>query len=369
MDNLLNKSNINDSKLKSFYLKRVATEISALSEPCYYPKLKKDYFDLLHICKLTDKDVKDYVKSFYKGTPASNWLLHKDPITNLNIFLMYYFLKKKDMKSYRNLMIYYFIRIYTNLINKQIKTCSKDAFKYALNNLSKNHLFYREKNISKTIFFMAKIFQEKYKKGIEDKNVIVITKFITEARHRISQSIKSFATIYYDAVATGKGIKEPFEGNDDVGSFEYKKSLESSGEVVIRNIVDNVCIYRYVDKQSKYKAITLSHIDKSLADKIVLKFANLKYKQDLITILSLFIKELKKPKDLCGKEFYSIIKTIIRTVKYPNNLQNSILLILTKVIKDIRYTKKYEMLNNSDKKNIYIFITLYISFLLRNKLC
>ena len=71
METLLSQSDINYTKLKKTLHRITAYELSSLSEPCYYPSLKKYYYELLHICKLKEKDVTQYVTRFYKGTPAS----------------------------------------------------------------------------------------------------------------------------------------------------------------------------------------------------------------------------------------------------------------------------------------------------------
>ena len=62
MDILNNKISVNQAQLRRYMTSSAARELSALSEPCYYPKTKKFYFELLNILKLKDKDVKDYIK-------------------------------------------------------------------------------------------------------------------------------------------------------------------------------------------------------------------------------------------------------------------------------------------------------------------
>ena len=148
METLLNKSNIDLNKLKRTLHKITAQELSALSEPCYYPSLKKYYYELLYICKLKEKDITEYVKRLYKGRPAAKWKLHKDPISNFYIFIMYSLNKSRQTTAYKSMLILYIIRNYTNLMHKQMQFCNEDVFKFALENLAKTHLFSREKTIS-----------------------------------------------------------------------------------------------------------------------------------------------------------------------------------------------------------------------------
>ena len=90
MKDLLEKSKVDKARLKSYITQRVAHELSALSEPCYYTSLKKDFFEMLEMCNLTEKDVKSHVKKFYAGTKAAGFLLQQDPQRNFLIFMMYY---------------------------------------------------------------------------------------------------------------------------------------------------------------------------------------------------------------------------------------------------------------------------------------
>ena len=68
MEILHDKVNPNYNQLKRFITTNAARELSALSEPCYYPKTKRFYFELLNIWKIKDKDMKEFVKRTYKGT-------------------------------------------------------------------------------------------------------------------------------------------------------------------------------------------------------------------------------------------------------------------------------------------------------------
>ena len=130
MQILLEKSNINFDLLKRTVHRLTANELSELSVPCYYPSLKKFYYEFLHISKLKETDVKEFVKRFYKGTPAAKWKLHRDPISNLYIFLMYALLQRREVTAFKSMMIFYVIRNYTNLIHKHIQFCNKDVFRY-----------------------------------------------------------------------------------------------------------------------------------------------------------------------------------------------------------------------------------------------
>ncbi|GAF87476.1 unnamed protein product, partial [marine sediment metagenome] len=100
MDELLSKVKPDLPKLKRFITTSAARELSALSAPCYYPKTKRFYFEILNILRITDKDFKSFVKRNYKGSKAEKWNLWKDAGTNILVFVMYLFLKNRDQKSF-----------------------------------------------------------------------------------------------------------------------------------------------------------------------------------------------------------------------------------------------------------------------------
>ena len=97
METLLEKSKINKRTLSQKIHSIVGNELSQLSQPCYYPSMKKYYYELLHLCGLTEKDVNEFSSTFYKDTKFNSFKLQRDPITNFYIFLYWYFVKNKDV--------------------------------------------------------------------------------------------------------------------------------------------------------------------------------------------------------------------------------------------------------------------------------
>jgi len=76
MDIILSKAKVNLPQLRRAIEKLAARELSALSEPCYYPKTKRFYYELLALMGLKDKDFKAFVKRTYKGHKAEKWAIY-----------------------------------------------------------------------------------------------------------------------------------------------------------------------------------------------------------------------------------------------------------------------------------------------------
>jgi hypothetical protein len=366
MEILLSQSNIDFYKLKRTLHRIAASELSSLSEPCYYPSLKKYYYELLHICQLKEKDITEYVKRFYKGTPAAKWKLHRDPISNFYIFLMVILNKNREIQAYKSMLIIYIIRNYTNLIHKQMQFCNPDVFKYAMENLAKTHLFSREKTIPGSLFFMSSEMDKRYHQTLKNGNVTGVAKFITECRTRISQSLKSFAEIYYKASKDGSAMRNP---NEDDDSIQYQQ-LEKSSRV-INDTVKSLTVYKIIDSKAVNDARTLTKVRASLATSISKSLTNIKYEDNIRLILELFVKELSDVGHLCGDLFYKNVRTLM-AVKRTKSLvyfKQQINVLIVKLIKDINFDKEYNKLTKQTQSLINLYLAYYITLSMRNSIC
>lgn len=371
MKTLIQNTNINQSPLKRFLMKTTANELMSLSEPCYYPKLKKNYFELLHLTGLTEKDIKDFVKRFYHGLKAADFKLQQDPIANLIIFIMYYFLSIKDISGYTTTMVYFLIRNYANLIHKQIQFCNPDAFKYALEHLAKTHLFSREKTISNAMYFMAKEMMRRYTDEIADGNPEEIAKMITEARTRVSQSIKSMAEAYYKAVESNTIVRNPHESEDDTTGKKFQELVQDRSQKIIENISKKICVYKYIDKRAIMDAKNITKINTSLATLLSSSITDVKYLDDVKIILKLFLKNITDVKMLCKKEYFEYLRNLMAIKRTTATLyfKQQVQLIVNKIIKDIDYEERYNRLSGQSKFMINLYIALYITMILRNTIC
>ncbi len=368
MEILLSKADIDLPKLRKKIYTIVGTEISSLSEPCYYPSLKKYYYELLHICKLKEVDIKDFVKRFYKGTPAAKWKLQRDPISNFYIFIMYVFLSKKQINSYRSTMLLYNIRQYTNLMNKQMKFCNKDVFKYALEHLAKTHLFVREKTIPNSLFFLSKEMERHYTKGIQESSVEKVILFITVCRTRISQSIKSFAELYYRSSKESLGMRQP--DDDEEKNESQRQQIEKSSRV-INDVVRKITVYKVIDKKAIEEAKTITKIRSSLATMISGNITDVKYADNLKSILELFVRDLKGVSYLCGDDFHAYVRSLM-AVKRTKSLvyfKKQINELLLSVIKKLNYEKTYNTLTKQTQSLINLYLAFYITIVIRNTIC
>ena len=78
----------NIHQLKNYLTKTVARNLSDLSEPCFYPEVKKNYYEFLSIVGLTEKDVKEFTKRRWKGRKEEKFAIHAEPLANFYVFML-----------------------------------------------------------------------------------------------------------------------------------------------------------------------------------------------------------------------------------------------------------------------------------------
>jgi len=369
MDILLSKANINYTRLKSYLNKTAGTELMRMSEPCYYPAHHKHYHEFLSICGLKDEDLRPFPKRFWKGMPEATRLLPTDRVTMFYVFCMHNLLINKSQRgSYPTMMLFMGIRTYANLMYRQIPHCNDDYFRYALEHLAKTHLFFREKTIGNGIYFLSKAMIKRHTIGLETLNRDKISAFITEYRTRISQSIKSFASVYYQG-AKGGGIKTEPEPNEDEN--QYQTQSQERYVNVINDIVKKITVYKEIDKKAIMDAKKYTKISTALATQLSAKLCNVKYTDNIRMCLQLFLKNLKNVNAICGKGFYPYVKKLmgIKRTREQIYFKQQVYELLMMLLKEIAYDKKYDSLTNQTKFSINSYLALYITMILRNDLC
>ena len=370
MEELLNKIKPDLPKLKRFISNSAAKELSALSTPCYYPKTKRFYSEVLSLLQIKNDDFKSFVKRNYKGTKAEKWNLWRDPGTNILVFVMYLFLKNKDQKAFDSTMVYYMIIQYSRLMHKQMKYCYEDTFKYTLDNLTRTHLFFREKSIPNSLFYLADVIKKRYQDDIANWDLEKIIAFIGVARHRISQSVKSFAQNYYRYRKDGAVIKTQNEESDDNENM-YQYQVLQRGQKIVDEITKKITIYKVIDRKSFDEAKKISKVKTSIATLIVDKLTNDTNQNNIKIALQLFIKNLKDVNMICGKMYIVYVKRLMAIKRTTAQLyfKAQINILLKNILKDMKFTESYENYTSQTQFIINSFLAFYLTGIVKNNLC
>jgi hypothetical protein len=368
MDDLLIKASIEEDELKSYAVRIAANELAKLSEPCYYPEITKHYYEFLHLTNLTEQDIRTSFSEFFRGVKEAPLSIHRDPKTNMLIFLMHNFLKKRDIQAYISTLLYYVLKAYSNLMYHRIKYCNKDVFRYTLEQMSKTHLFTREKSIAGAIYYIMQEMKNKYTDSFLSKDARQIAMFITECRTRVSQSIRSFQIAYYKFSKEGLKFREPYVGEEG-GEFEYQ-TVEKRN-LLIDNITKSITVYREIDEKALAEAKSLTKIRESLSRQIVEELANVKYQENVRTVLDLFVRDIKSSSSICGKDFFPYVRSLMAVKKSnkPIYFKQQVYELLVKILKSIKSLDSFLRLTSQSKSLHGSFLAFYIAMFLKNKIC
>lgn len=373
MDIILDKVKMDLPKIRRAVEKLAARELSALSEPCYYPRTKKIYFELLKVMGLETKDFKAFVKRSYKGSKAQKWLFYQDPATNLLIFIMYLFLKKRNKAGYHSTVLYHLIVQYSRLMHKQLKYCNPDIFRQTLENLTKTHLFVREKTISNALYYLSREIyaNRKYEEGILDWDMDKILEFQVVSRTRVSQSVKSFVGNYYKVREKGDAVKTYEEPTGDEEDYRPDVKVGQRGKKTIDQIVGRFVVYKIIDKQALEEAKKISRIKTSIATVITGKLVNKKYSDNIRLILQLFVKNLPDASSVCGKKFHPYVKKLmaVKRTRATVYFKQQVNILLIKVLEDAGHKDAYNSYTTQTQFIINTFLAYYLTIVLRNNIC
>jgi len=67
-------------KIKRLIVNIISHNLSSLSEPCFYPEVKKHLYELLRLTGLTERDIKEFTKRRWKGRKEAKFMAQSDPI-------------------------------------------------------------------------------------------------------------------------------------------------------------------------------------------------------------------------------------------------------------------------------------------------
>lgn len=370
---LKDKAQIDKNMLKRYITNITARELSNLSTPCYYPKTKKNYHEFLSLLKLTDRDIKEFIKRAYKGTKAENFRLVNDVGTNAFLFIMHYFLQENDRQAFLSTLVYFMITQYSRLMHKQIKYCYDDTFKYTLDTITKTHLFAREKTIPNSLYFLSLQVQRGFEKDIKEWNIDGIIAFLSSSRTRISQSVKSFAEHYYRNRKAGYGIKTQIDPmDDDDNPNAYQTQVLKRGQKIVDDITKSITMYKTIDRRAFDEAKNLTKVKTSIATIIANGLSNDKNINNIKILLQLFVKEIKTVDMLCSnKEFYSFVKRLMAVKRTVAQLyfKAQVNILLVEILKSSDFLKIYETYTPQSQFLINSFLAFYITILVRNKVC
>jgi len=368
MDLLLKKNKVDTERLKTFLLNTAAHEITHLSDPCYKPEMSKYYYELLRFTSVTELEIKAFTKKYFEGIPLSHYRPVIEPKTIIIFYIMQYFLHTvKDRHAFQAALFLLGIRSQATIYSKMFPShCNPMFYKYAIEHLSKNHLYSVNETVGNAVRYLCLETAQKWMDPIIHDDRKQIVSFILELRHRIAQSYKSLAELYYKSYEEGKGYGTPFETEEGV---EVHKDVQTSK--VVLDAVKKIAIYRIIDSKALSASKEITKVSKDFSDVVIHHLSNVKHSENIRIILDLYVKSIKEVKEICGKNFFDSVKSLMATKRSNSHIyfKQQIELLLNTLLDDSKLKSKFESQTNQTQYLSKLFLAYYLTLVLRNSLC
>lgn len=367
-------SEINLPELHRFILNKISVEFSNMVENCYYPKVADIFRDLLHMTNSNEKDLKAYSKQKYASKlkyMAKFQLLH-DPYTTLLIIIVQQFLKSKDVAAAQAAFHLFSLRYYTNILHKMTmppgsrkSVCNSEAFQSAIDGLSKNHMFVKQKTIPNSIMYYSNAIFKIYHTALIKDDALELFQMIYALRTRIMQSMRSFMTKYYEAHKEGHLTKEREDGSQK-GDPTHEHKLKN----FITTIASDMCVYGKVDAEAAMQSSKLIKFNRKLAVEYSTKISNPQFKDKIETVLYLLLKDAHDVDVIKSNEFLDFVQKLmsIKVTKQEIYFKKLVTEIHDEVIIILKLQKWYNDLSVQSQAISRNFVAYYIVFYLRNYL-
>ena len=366
---------LDHSSLHRYIVNAISEEFSNMVENCYYPKVSKNsklYKDLLYMTKSREQNLIKYATEKFTpktvGDKSKSKFLY-DPYTNLLILIVQDFLKNKDVSGAESAFHLFALRYYTNILykgttpkNSHTKICNPDYFQSALDKLSKNHMFVKQKTIPNSIMYYSRIILRKYMKAIIDDDPNLIATMIIEIRSRIAQSMRSFFKHYYLAKEEKTQLIQSKE------EMDYDRSHEEKLRMFVNRISKDMCIYGRVDHQAAQQASSLIKFNKKLSEEYAKVLSNPMFSEEVDISMFLLIKEIRDISIVRQIAFIDYVQKLmsIKVTKKTIYFKKIINDIHIKVIRKLNLEKWFDGLSVQSKSISRNFIAYYFAFYIRH---
>jgi hypothetical protein len=361
---------IDHSKLHSFIINKISREFSNLVENCYYPKISEIYKDLLHLTSASETELKTYAKQKYSGKLAKYKLLH-DPQTTLQILIIQDFLRNKDLAAAAAAFHLFALRQYTNLLHRYTtppgsrqQICKPDIFQSALEQLSKNHMYSRQKTISGSIIYYSNEMFKRYLTALKEDDADGIHSLIYAIRTRMNQTMRSFFNKYYEI---NKNKDQMVKSKEEV---EYDETHETKLRNYVNKISKDICIYANVNREAATQASELIKFNKMLSERYAVEMSQTKYINDIELAIYLLLKDLKDISFIKSVKFLDYVKKLmaIKVTKQTVYFKKSVTNIHDEIIRSLKLTKWFNNLSTQSKAISRNFVAFYLAFYIRSYL-
>jgi predicted secreted protein len=289
-------------------------------------------------------------KEFRNGYAMLN-----DQYTIMLIMGMLYMSRQKRRETAKLLYTFIALKFYSSLVHISFpKFCSDELWKLTLTKVSPKHLFREKNGVPNALLHIIEMLYKRYEpvlsgKEIREKDLVRV---IYDLRHRLSQSLKSFAEAYYDLQKKGGFLKTSGEEdeNADVQLISDKISM-------------SICTFGQVDDVALNIAIAKSGINRDIGTSTILEISSVNYK-DRMRFILILMGRTGNIKLLCTESgrnsFVRKMETGLKIGKY--SAREEILSMLYSTELGYRLKSIYTT-------QLVVFFSHYMAFYIKGKIC
>lgn len=332
----------------------IGKELAGISTSCYMPKFVKYKQDLEHRSNINRTKIKEFKKQF--EATYSKFVVFNDETTMILIMLTLYFARKNRMETSKFAYLLLSIKFYSSLLHISFpKFCSDRLWLLALSSISPKHLFREKNGIANALIYLV---NEVYKKNFikiqsSDITDFEIVRLVFEIRGRLSQSIKSFAEVYY---ALQKNSNKEVFGKDKIDA-------DQGLNILAEKVSMSICTYEQIDSKSLELAISKSGIRREIAESLIEELSNVDYMEQIKFIIILMGK-ISQIKYIC-KESGRL--ALIRRIDNGSPVGKYI--VREEMLNMFYSTEMGFRLKGMNKSQLIIFFSHYLTKYIQNRIC
>lgn len=364
------KIKFNPNTIYRLIARQVGNDINGLSEPCYEVRTKVFEATVYRALGITRKDILDFIKRTYQGTDYIRFQTNKVPFTVVLFYLYHKYVLLNKPQIAETILLYVLIKFYGSSFRKAFPDfCNSDVFRYTIDNITKVHLFYREKTIANSLIFLSKVMNKKYFSILNRWEAEPLAKFIVDARSRVSQSVKSFAQNYYVNSDAGKGVKTEREPEDDDQKNMFQTTTSSTGRAAVEKFIKSMFVYKNYNQVAVNEAKKISRVKNNMAESVIPLIHRKSSEENVKIILTSFMRELLDVNALCSNEFYKLIKKLMMIRNYKDTFvfKNLVIQFTDSMFNEA--LSPSSKISQRDMVALYLFVAFYITISFRKLFC
>ncbi len=342
------------TKIYRYISRIVGNEIANISSPCYRPNLVGYRNEFFSIMKYNKSNGKEFKKQLSKK--MSGFGIFQDDFTICILMGLVHFgaEKHKDLTK-----LFYFllaIKFYNSVMFKSFpRFCSDPLWEMALNKLSATHLFKTKGGVGNAIIHITNSLYAIYSptllsNTLNEKDFVRITQ---DLRTRLSQSVRSFAELYYKLQKANEGGMVSAEDTEEV----------QGSDLIADKISSSICTYGQVNSKVLEEAVRKSGINRDIAGTIVEDVSVVEHR-DKIKFIIILINRVDPIKKLCRETTRNnIVRKIESGAKFGKYT-------IKKEILDLLYnTELGYRLKSLHSKQLVMFFSHYLTLYIQKSIC